>query len=271
MRYANKFTAIWLLSGLVTAGCMAAETETPLPVLAPTGTLRAVYLGSNPVQSRMNAQTGVATGTVPDLVQELADRLDVPYRMISAPNARGLMDTMESGEADIGFLAYNDSRALEVDYAGAYLVMFSSFLVPVDSAFETSADVDRAGVKVGAVRGQSQELFVSSQLNDAEISYFETVPSQAELEVLLTSGEVDAFAINRQRSLDAEAASGSQLRVLDDSFMEVEQSFVVAKGDAAKRAAVEEFVSEIQASGFVMSSIERAGLVGVAAPYEGNQ
>jgi polar amino acid transport system substrate-binding protein len=267
MRYTNKLTATWLLCGIVAAGCMAAET--PSPILAPTGTLRAVYLGSNPVQSRMDAQTGVATGTVPDLVQELAGRLDVPYAMISAPNARGLMDTIKSGEADIGFLAYNDSRALEVDYAGAYLVMFSSFLVPAISEIETNADVDRSGVRVGAVRGQSQEMFVSSQLNDAEISYFETVPSQTELESLLTSGEVDAFAINRQRSLDAEAASGSRLRVLADSFMEVEQSFVVPKGDTVKMEAIEEFVSEIQASGFVLSSIERAGLIGVAAPYEG--
>ncbi len=254
---------------VLTAGCMAGET--PPPVLAPTGTLRAVFLGGNPVQGRTNEQTGVASGTVPDLVQELASSLDVSYTLTSAPNARGVMDGLINAEADIGFLAYSDSRALEVDYAGAYLIMFSSYLVPADSAIETGADVDVSGIRVGAVRGQSQELFVTSQLRNAEIRYFETVPSQAELESLLTGGDLDAFAINRQRSLDAQAASDSRLRVLPDSFLEVEQSIVVSKGGTAKLEAIEAFLSEVRASDFVISSIERAGLVGVAAPYEGNQ
>ncbi len=240
-------------------------------VLAPTGTLRAVYLGSNPVQGRLDAATGVARGPVPDLVRGLAEGVGVPYTLISAPNARGLMDTMKSGEADIGFLAYSDGRALEVDYGGAYLVMFSSYLVPANSALNTNADVDSAGVRVGAVRGQSQELFVTAELNNAEIRYFQTVPTQAEFETLLTGGELDAFAINRQRSLDAAAAAGSRLRVLNESFMEVEQSFVVGKGDAGKLELIEEFVADARASGFIVSSIERAGLVGVAAPYEGNE
>ena len=36
--------------------------QTPKAVLAPTGTLRAVYLGTNPVQARVDAKTGDATG-----------------------------------------------------------------------------------------------------------------------------------------------------------------------------------------------------------------
>ena len=80
--------------------------------------------------------------------------------------------------------------------------------------------------------------------------------------MLLTSGDVDAFAINRQRSLDAQAASVSLLRVLPDSFMDVEQAFVVPKGDNAKLQAIEEFVAEVRTSGFIRSSIEKAGLGG---------
>jgi polar amino acid transport system substrate-binding protein len=269
MRYASKLAVTCLLSGIVIVGCTSAEA--PSSNLAPTGTLRAVFLGSNPVQGRVDAQTGVASGTVPDLVQELADGLDLPYTLASAPNARGVMDSLINAEADIGFLAYSDSRALEVDYAAPYLVMFSSYLVPTDSAIETGADVDLSGVRVGAVRGQSQELFVSSALKNAEILYFETVPSQAELEMILTNGDVDAFAINRQRSIDAQEASDSRLRVLPDSFMEVEQSIVVPKGDTAKLEAIKAFVAQVQASEFIASSIERAGLIGVAAPYEGTQ
>ena len=130
----------------------------------------------------------------------------------------------------------------------------------------TTTLVDRAGVKVAAVKGQTQELFVSGHLKNAQVRVFPTMPPQAELENLLTSGEVDAFAINRQRSLDAQAASNSRLRALPDSFMEVDQAFVVEKGARAKLEAIEKFIDEVRASGFIKSSIERAKLTGVDVP-----
>ena len=76
-------------------------------------------------------------------------------------------------------------------------------------------------------------------------------------------GAVDAFAINRQRALEAEAASAGRLRVLPDSFLDVDQCFVVAKGNAARLEIVEVFVGEMRTSGFIKQSIERAKLVGV--------
>ena len=79
----------------------------------------------------------------------------------------------------------------------------------------------------------------------------------------IKAGEVDAFAINRQRSLDAQAASASKLRALGDSFLDVDQCFVVAKGDRGKLGPIEAFVADARASGFIKSSIERAGVAGV--------
>src|SRR5947209_21431 len=72
--------------------------------LAPTGTLRATFLGSNPVQGKVDRQTGAITGPVADLVKELARRLNVPYTLIPAPDARGVMDNLNAHKADIGFL-----------------------------------------------------------------------------------------------------------------------------------------------------------------------
>ena len=89
-----------------------------------------------------------------------------------------------------------------------------------------------------------------------------------ELESLLTNAEVHAFAINRQRSLEAQAASGSKLRALADSFLDVDQCFVVAPGERAKLDAIETFVADARASGFIKASIERAKVTGadVASP-----
>jgi polar amino acid transport system substrate-binding protein len=251
-------------------GCAAAcallstaAAQSPSQTLAPTGTLRAVFLGLNPVQGRLDPQTGAASGPVPDIVAALARRIGVPFTIVSAPNAAGVVSALAAREADVGFLAYDAARARDVDFGAPLLVMFNSYLVKRDSAIQRTADVDRAGVTVAAVRGQTQELFVSSHLTQAKIRLFEAMPPQADVETLLTTGQVDAFAINRQRSLDAEAASHRALRALADSFLEVDQSFVVRKGDRDKLPVLEQFAREIRASGLIKSSIERAGLVGV--------
>ena len=52
--------------------------------------------------------------------------------------------------------------------------------------------------------------------------------------------------MNRQRSLDAEGASSFRLRTLPDSFLEVDQSLVVAKGDRAELPIIERFVKDFR-------------------------
>ena len=260
---------------IVTASLVAAllsvslAAQSPSATLAPTGTLRAVFLGSNPVHGRVDPKTGAAAGTVPDLVKEMARRLSVPFAVVPAPDAAGVIGALKSGTADIGFLAYDETRAREVDFGAPFVVMHNSYLVGAGSAIQRSGDVDRANVTVAAVKGQTQELFVSSHLKSARLRIFPTMPAQAEVERLLTSGEVDAFAINRQRSLDAQAASASKLRALADSFLDVDQCFVVAKGDRAKLGPIEAFVADTRASGFIKSSIERAGVAGVDVASDG--
>jgi polar amino acid transport system substrate-binding protein len=241
---------------------MSASAQSPAATLAPTGTLRAVFLGTNPVHGRVDPQTGTPAGPVPDLVKELAGTIGVPYTVTPAPDAAGVIAAVNAHQADIGFLAYDVSRAREVEFGAPFIVMFNSYVVRAGSPIRSSGDVDRAGVTVAAVKGQTQELFVSSHIRSATIRVFQTMPAQPELERLLTSGEVDAFAVNRQRALDAAAAS-PRLVALPDSFLEVDQSFVVAKGDRAKLPIIETFVDRVRSSGFIKQSIDRAKLAGV--------
>jgi polar amino acid transport system substrate-binding protein len=251
-----------VLVGLI---ALPAAAQSPSAILAPSGTLRGVFLGSNPVHGRVDAKTGEATGPVPDLIRELARRIGVGSNVIPAPDAAGVIGALNAGTADIGFLAYDETRARDVDFGAPFVVMLNSYLVKAGSPIQNSAGVDRAGMTVAAVKGQTQELFVSRSLKNARVRVLQTMPPQAEVERLLTSGEVDAFAINRQRSLEAEAASASKLHALPDSFLEVDQCFVVSKGARAKLEAIDTFMAGIRASGFMKSSIDRAGLTGVRA------
>jgi polar amino acid transport system substrate-binding protein len=273
-KFRNRSHANASRLGILLGAClmsMAAMAQSPAATLAPTGTLRAVFLSSNPVHSRVNPQTGVPEGPVPDLVKEFARTLGVPSTIIPAPDAKGVIDHLNNRTADIGFLAYDETRAREVEFGAAFLVMFNSYLVRADSPIQKSGDVDRAGVKVGAVKGQTQELFVSSHLRNAQVKVFPAMPQAPELERLFAAGEVDVFAINRQRALDAQTATASKLRALPDSFLEVEQCFIVSKSDRSKLDAIERFVAEARSSGFIQQSIERAKLTGVGVPKGKNR
>jgi polar amino acid transport system substrate-binding protein len=244
---------------LLSAPAAAADQA---PDFAPTGTLRATYLGSNPVQARTDPNTGEVTGPIVDLTKELARRLGVPYKIIPAPDARGVMDALRNHTTDVGFLAYDAPRAAEVDYAGPFEVMLNSYVVAAKSPIRKSADVEKAGIVVGAVKGQTQEIHLTEHLKNAKLRVFPSQPPVPELERLLAAGEVNAFAMNRQRAVELESASAN-LRALPDSFLAVEQEFVVEKGsDRAKLAYLNRLVDELRASGFLKSSIERAKLTG---------
>jgi polar amino acid transport system substrate-binding protein len=255
---ASVCAALFLCGSVLAAG--------QAPAFAPTGTLRATYLGSNPVQARTDPSTGAVTGPIVDLTKELARRLGVPYKIIPAADARAVMDSLKNHTADIGFLAYDAPRAAEVDYAGPFEVMLNSYVVAAKSALRKSADVETAGVVVGAVKGQTQEIHLSEHLKNAKLRTFASQPATPELERLLSAGEVNSFAMNRQRALEIGAASAN-LRVLPDSFLEVEQEFVVEKGsDPAKLAYLNQLVGDLRSSGFLKASIQRAKLTGADVP-----
>src|ERR1700680_952959 len=85
--------------------------------------LGAPFLGTNPVQGRIDPQTKSVTGPVADLVKELARRLGVPYTIIPAADAREVIDLLSAHTSDIGFLAYDAPRAAEVDFSRPYALM----------------------------------------------------------------------------------------------------------------------------------------------------
>jgi polar amino acid transport system substrate-binding protein len=244
---------------LLTGPAMAQSTSSSL---TPTGTLRMVFLRTNPVHGRVDPRTGEVSGPVADLARELARARNVPARIIPAENAAAVIAAVNSGEADAGVLAYDETRAREVEFGAPIMLMLNSYLVKASSPIKSSADVDRSGITVAAVRGQTQELFVSRNLKQARVRVFETMPSDPEVKRLLVAGEVDAFAINRQRSLEAEAAFASDVRTLADSFLDVSQCVVVAKGARAKLDELARSIAELRASGFIQTSLERARLAG---------
>ncbi len=230
--------------------------------LAAGDTLRAVYIDSNLAQARRDPATGEVRGPAADLAQELARRNGLKLVISPAPGVAGVIKAVRSGEADIGFVAYDATRAQEVDFSPTYLLAHNTYIVRDGSSARGVADLDRAGVKLGVGEKDAADLFLSRNLKSATL---QRLPS-SDLDkgiALLLAGELDAYAANRTRLL-AVTDKTPGLRLLPDNFYDVEQAIVVAKDHPERRARVEQFVVDAKASGLVQAAIDRAGLRGVS-------
>lgn len=251
-----KHMKLHLTCFLVAAALLGRAAE-----LAPTGTLRASFLGNNPTQGRVDPKTGAITGPIADITRELARRLGVPFQISPAPNVRSVLDAVKAHTADIGFLAFDATRASEVDFSQPYSLGWNSYLVRTDSPIRTAADIDRTGVRIGAPKGDSGELYLSRTLKQAELK---SRPGMTvdDAQKMLAASEIDAFATNRQRLVEA-ATRLLNVRVLPDNFFAVEQSMVIDKGDRAKLDVLNRLIDDLRASGFLKDAIDRAQLAGV--------
>ena len=102
--------------------------------VAPNGTLRAVYLGTNPAQAMRDPATGEVRGPAYDLARELArrDHAALEFKPIAGPPA--VIEAVKTGDADIGFVAYEATRLGTVEFSQIYMLVRQSFLVPDGAA-----------------------------------------------------------------------------------------------------------------------------------------
>jgi polar amino acid transport system substrate-binding protein len=235
--------------------------------IAPGGTLRAVYLNSNPAQAVQDRVTGAIRGASADLARELGKRIGAPVDIKSVADPPAVIDAVSNGQADIGFVAYEPSRAGPVEFSQTYMLVQQSFLVLEDSTIRAVADVDRAGQKIAGTRNDSITLFMKRKLKAATLVEIENNP--AEIKRMLTAKEIDAFGANRQR-LTTLMKDTPGTRLLPDSLFGVPQTIIVPKGKSEALAAVNRFIDEVRASGFLQGAIAGSGIVGIEAAPAGS-
>jgi polar amino acid transport system substrate-binding protein len=231
--------------------------------------LRAAFLGDNPALGRVGPEPGNVTGPVADFVKELARRLGVPYALIPSPSTPDIIARLNAGTADIGFFAYNAGRAKQVDFSPPWLLMPNTYIVRADSPIRKVADADRKGVHIQAVKGDTQDVYLSNNLKNTRVDAVAAMPAPEEIEQMLLGGTIDAFAANRQRLVGIESRF-PKLRVIEDDYFVAGQAIAVVKGAPARLEAINKLLDEVLATSLVKDSIERAGLRGVnAAPPQG--
>ena len=137
-------------------------------------------------------------GPAAELARDLAKRAGVPFTIKGANGVQGVIDSVKNGEADIGFVAFDPSRATQVDFSQAYSLAQNSYLVPESSPIRSVADADRAGVRIGVGARDAGDHFLTRTLKHAELKRNEGGNIEVALKQL-AAGEIDAYAGNRMR------------------------------------------------------------------------
>ena len=230
--------------------------------VAPTGTLRAAYLSTNPAQSTKDPQTGEPRGASYDLARELAKRIGKPlaFNPIAGPPA--VIEAVKSGQADIGFVAYEATRLGTVEFSQTYMLVHQTFLVLGDSAIGKVADVDRSGQKIAGTRNDSITLCLKRTLKQATLVELENNPEA--IAKALSGREIDALGANRQR-LTTLSRNVPGSRLLPDNFFNVPQNIIVPMGKPEVLTAVNAFIDDMRGSGALRDSIAKSGIVGIEA------
>jgi polar amino acid transport system substrate-binding protein len=229
--------------------------------LAPTGVLRAAINLGNPILAGKDLQTGKAKGVSVDLAQALADRLGVALACMAFETAAQSVNAVTTEAADVGFFAIDPLRGQGLNFTAPYVLIEGSYMVRESSPLQDNAEVDRAGHRVVVGQGSAYDLFLTREIQHAEIVRAPSSP--AVVETFLAQNLEVAAGVKQQLQADAQRLPG--LRLLPGRFMVIQQAMGLPKGRSeAAVAMLRAFVQEMKASGFVAQALARHNIQGAS-------
>lgn len=254
------FAAAGMILGLLGCANQPGVPPTAVADLAPTGKLRVGLILANPVLVSKDSASGELRGVAIDLGKDLAARLGVPFEPVGYPTVAKLVDSANSNEWDVAFLAFDPARASDMEFSAPYMEVDNTYLLPAGSKIKSLDDIDQPGIRIAVPEKSAPDLFLSRTLKNATLVRGKGGAAAA-LDIL-KSGQADAFAENRQLLTTASAKLPGS-RVLDGRFSAVQHAVAVTKGRLEGVAYVRGYLEEAKASGLVQQAINQAGLIGV--------
>jgi polar amino acid transport system substrate-binding protein len=246
-------------ASMLLAACASAPSA-PVADIAPKGALRvAIGVGpaGSPFWATRDSATGKARGVTVDLGAAAARKLGVALQLVEYPNSGAITAAASKDAWDISFMPADAEREKYVDQGPAYVIYESSYLVRAGSDLRAAAEVDRAGIRVGAVEGTSTSRTVARSLKNASLSLYPTPDPAVEL---LGQGRLDAIAMGRESLVDfAKRLPGT--RLLDDIIQSTGVVVVVPKERPATREWAAGFLEAAKADGTVRRALDNGGFV----------
>jgi polar amino acid transport system substrate-binding protein len=234
----------------------AQPTPNLASVIAPTGKLRAAIAAEPGFFAAKDPASGQLAGIAIDLGNALAARLGVPFSPTVYASFAQATAAVASGAADIAFVPSIPTIQAALSVAPPFLLLPHTEVVRSSSPYHSTADLDRAGLRIASVAGAGHTAALTAMLKQAKVV---PVASDAAGHALLDSGGADAFADGRFALLQS-ASSHAGERILDDNFFVPHFAIAVRLGATAALKVVAGFTADEISSGAVKAAIDHTGL-----------
>ena len=242
--------SIALLVGL--SGLAFGQT-TPASEIAPGGKLR---VGTVAIT--------VIGGVAEPVARFIGQKLGAVVEPVMYPNPEAYLQSFGKGEWDIVIAARVLVPAEKADSIADLWVISLIYVAAPGKEFPNIASVDKAGVKIGVIRGVPSDRVLTREIKAAEIVRIPLSPTIAvDAADLLRSHKADVFAADAGVGYPvAEALPGAA--IVPGAFAMVRVAAALPKGrSAAAQAALATILDEAKQSGVVQKAIDAKGLKGV--------
>ena len=218
--------------------------------IAPTGTLRTAM-----IWIRVMRGIGEPVGRF------VAEKLGVAFEPVVYPSPQTYEHSFGKGEWDIAIGARAHAPADKADLTPDLWLVDLIYLAAEARAFADPNQIDRPGVKVGAIQDSPSERFLRRTLKFAEVV---PLPLSANFSTdaieMLRSGKADVFGADFGL-IDAIAGSYPGAKVIPGAFTAVRVAIALPKGrSSAAQTKLHEILKEAKRTGVVQKAIEQAGL-----------
>ena len=180
------------------------------------------------------------------------------------PNPEAYLQSFGKSEWDIAIGPRVLAPADKADSTADLWVISLIYVAAPGKEFPDIASVDKAGVRIGTIRGAPSERVLTREIKAAEIIRIPLSPTiAADAAELLRSGKADVFGADSGVGYPAaEGLPGA--KIVPGAFATVRVAAALPKDrSAAAQATLATLVEEAKQSGVVQKAIDAKGLKGV--------
>ncbi|MCC1494540.1 transporter substrate-binding domain-containing protein [Cognatishimia sp. F0-27] len=200
----------------------------------------------------VTSQGGVLCGVCPALAQRLGTGLGLKIEAVIYDGAGKVFADAERDVWDVAFLAIDATRASRVSFTRAYHVIEATYAARASSQIRDAAEADREGVKLLTSTGSAYDMHLRANLRHAQLEHSGTPPESFEE---FRAGRCDLVAGVRA-SLEGAFGGDANFQILSGKITSVSQAMVLPGRDNPLIAALDAFVEQAIAEGFVAHALD---------------
>ncbi len=206
----------------------------------------------------------VLGGVAEPVAKFIGQKLGVAVEPVMYPNPRAYLESFGKGEWDIAIGPRVLAPADKADSTADLWVISLVYVAAPGKDFSDIDSVDKAGVKIGTIRGAPSDRVLTRQIKAAEIVRIPLSPTiVADAADLLRSGKADVFGADSGVGYPAaELLPGAT--IVPGAFAMVRVAAALPKGrSVAAQGALATILDEAKQTGVVQKAIDAKNLKGV--------